>query len=79
MNKSAKKENWQKGTEALEILVAWDYKVQPFSDIHFRINDRLDVWPSTKKWYDLKTQRKGVYEELESFVKKFLTAPTSRS
>ncbi len=72
MNKQIKKQNWQEGTDDLENLVAWDYKVVPFSDIHFRINDRLDVWPSTRKWYDMKTKRTGQYQKLESFVKDFL-------
>lgn len=73
--KKVKKINWEKGLEALDNLVAFDYTIKPFSDIHFRINGRLDVWPSTKSWYDLKTQRKGKYEELEKFVKEFLPRP----
>lgn len=72
MRKTQKIINWKEGTEALESLIAWDYQVHPFSDIHFRINRRLDVWPSTKKWYDLKTHRKGEYQELEIFVKQYL-------
>lgn len=72
MNKIRKKLNLEEGHEALERLVAWDYEVQAFSDVHIRINDRLDVWPSTKRWFDKKTFRKGSYEDLESFVKSHL-------
>lgn len=77
MNNKTKKRNWQRGTEALDNLVSFDFKVHAFSDIHFRINDRLDVWPSTKRWYDLKTGRKDNYEELERFVKSFFNYATN--
>ena len=42
--------------------------MQPFSEIHFRINGRLDVWPSTKRFYDTKSHEKGSYDNLERFV-----------
>ena len=71
--KAQKQKNLNEGTEDLEKLVAWDFKVQPFSDIHFRINDRLDVWPSTKRFYDLLNKRKGSYDNLLKFVKKNYT------
>lgn len=66
--------NQREGEEALEVLVAWDYEVLRFSEWHFRVNRRLDVWPVSRKWYDNKTHRKGIYPkgELESFVKEFL-------
>ena len=74
MNKKAivKKQNLEEGKDALERLVAWDYTVQQFSEIHFRVNGRLDVWPSTKKWWDSRRNVTGVYDELESFVKMYL-------
>lgn len=73
MNNTTKKRIWEEGLDALECLVAWDFKVQPFSAIHFRVNDRLDLWPSTRKWYDTKSHRKGSWEgDLEEFVKSYL-------
>lgn len=72
MNKTIKKANWESGTAALQNLAAWDYEVHPFSDIHFRINRRLDIWPSTKRYYDTKTHQKGDYDNLELFVKRLL-------
>lgn len=72
MTKHEKKYNWQLGTAALEQLVAEDYQVHPFSDIHFRINWRLDVWPSTRKYYDTRTHQKGEYRDLKTFVKSHL-------
>lgn len=70
--KQTKRSNLIAGESALENLVAWDYTVHQFNESHFRINNRLDVWPTTKKYYDTKTQRRGTYDELESFVKNFL-------
>lgn len=61
--------NLTKGYAALEILVANDFSVHPFSDIHFRINNRLDIWPSTKRFYDIRSHRKGIYsDDLTEFV-----------
>lgn len=72
MNKLTKISNLSAGKEALEILVAYDFEVYQLSDYHFRINNRLDIWPSSKKWYDLKTGMKGEYGDLEKFTKSFL-------
>ena len=63
--------NLAEGEEQMDILIAKDFHVERFSDYHFRINDRLDVWPSTKKWYDRLTMRKGEYNNLIEFVMDF--------
>lgn len=65
-------ENLSKGKYDLEVLVSYDYKVEQFSEYHFRINNRLDVWPTSKKYYDQRTMRKGEYDGLEKFVRQFL-------
>lgn len=72
MSRLTKLANLKEGEEALEILVAFDYRVIQFSPVHFRINERLDVWPSTKRWYDQKTFRKGAYDDLVKMVKNLL-------
>lgn len=77
MKKLAKIANLSAGKDALEILVAYDYDVYQLTEYHFRVNRRLDIWPSSKKWYDLKTMMKGTYDDLEKFVKEFLPANTS--
>jgi len=64
--------NLSQGEFALERLVAFDYRVSQFSEYHFRVNERLDIWPTSKKYYDQKTMRKGEYDDLEDFVKEFL-------
>jgi hypothetical protein len=60
------------GESQLEELVALDYRVEQFAFYHFRINERLDVWPSTKKYYDHKTLKKGFYDDLVEFVTDYL-------
>lgn len=63
--------NLSEGEKMLEILVAEDFQVVQFSEYHFRIEGRLDIWPSTRKWYDKKTMRKGSYGNLIPFIRKF--------
>lgn len=70
MNKSTRIYNLHQGQSALEILVALDFQVHQFSEYHFRIGGRLDVWPSSRKFYDIKSHQKGVYDNLERFVQK---------
>lgn len=71
-SKRRKRANLNKGEAELEELVAFDYQVVQLSPYHFRINSRLDVWPSSKRWWDTKTFRKGDYDDLVSFVKSHL-------
>lgn len=62
----------REGESELEELVAFDYEVVQLSDYHFRINGKLDVWPSSKKWYHTRTHRKGNYKSLKLLVKEVL-------
>ena len=54
--------------ETFEILVAMDYRVEQLSEYHFRVNGKLDIWPSSRKYYDIKLGRKGEYVKLKDFV-----------
>lgn len=63
-----KAERLEKGKEDMESLVAFDYYIFPLSEYHYRINHTLDVWPSTKKWHDRNTNRRGTYQNLKEFV-----------
>jgi len=63
--------NLRSGEVDLEILVAHDYLVEQLQTYHFRINKRLDVWPSSKVWMDVKTRRKGKYDDLIDFVETY--------
>lgn len=68
MSKLKKLINLNDGKTALEILVALDFSVDQKSEYHYRINHRLDVWPSSKKFYDIKNHRKGTYDDLRTLV-----------
>lgn len=54
--------------EKLDILAAYDYKVEPLTDYQFRINGVIDLYPVNKKWHDLRSGRRGTYKELVSFI-----------
>lgn len=72
MKKGKRAQNLKEGESKLEELVAFDYRVVQFSPYHFRVNERLDIWPPRKRWYDHRTHRKGEYTDLVKFVKEFL-------
>lgn len=71
-NKKLKAERLLTSEEEFEILTAYDHVVQQFSPLHFRIDGRLDVWPSTQKWYDRTNFRKGEYDDLVTFARDYL-------
>lgn len=37
--------------EDIEILIAFDYRIIEFSEYHFRVNDKLDIWPTQRKYF----------------------------
>lgn len=73
MTKQQKKQNLRENEFDVSKLVAlYECEIKQMSEYHFRINDRVDFWPSSKKWWDKKTGRKGDYEDLVDFVKEYL-------
>jgi hypothetical protein len=66
-------QNLKTSEEEFEVLAACDHVIQQFSPLHFRIDGRVDVWPSTKKWYDRITFRKGSYTDLVQFARAYLS------
>jgi hypothetical protein len=54
----------------IEALIAKGFKIQKFTDFHFRINSKVDVWPSKGKYWVLGTQIKGKYYKLEDLLEK---------
>lgn len=63
--------NLMQGEAHLQMLVAQDYRVEQLSEYHFRINERLNVWPSTRKYYDANSQKKGTYKNILALVEEF--------
>lgn len=72
-----KARNYEEGLDDIERLVAFDFRVQEFGDYHFRINGRLDVWPTTRRWYDLNSRQKGIYGNLYEFTREFFAVSAS--
>ena len=47
--------------------------VQKFTPYHYRIHERLDIWPSTRKWHDLQTKKSGeVQGDIADFIIDYL-------
>ena len=66
--KARKRRLLEIGEEALEFLVGLDYEVVQLSEYHFRVCGRLDIFPSTRTWYDIRSRQRGQYNELKEFV-----------
>ena len=50
------------------------YEVEQKSLYHFRVNDRLDLYPIHNRWHDLQTQERGGAQDLAQFVKQRMKA-----
>lgn len=52
------------------------YKVEPLTGYQFRINSRLDVFPTNQRFHNIKTGKRGSYNsgKLIDTVKEQLTA-----
>jgi hypothetical protein len=53
-----------------EILAIKDkgFKIEQKTDYHFRVNDRLDLYPTHNCWHDTKTNRRGGTRNLAEFT-----------
>jgi hypothetical protein len=63
---------WEVIHEKLEILTAYDYQVEPLSDYQFRINGTIDIYPVNKRWHNIRSGKRGTYNELVSFIQSTL-------
>lgn len=68
MKAKQKKQNLAEAANQWDILAAYDHTIVQLSPYHFRIDGRLDVWPSTKKAYDTISHVKYEYEDLVELV-----------
>lgn len=53
------------------------FKVRAMTEYHYRINERLDIYPTGTKWHDIETGKRGFYrgpQKLKAFVEKFFAA-----
>lgn len=56
-------------SEAILALKVQGYMVEQKTEYHFRINNRLDVWPIHNRWHDLKTNQRGGCANLATWIK----------
>ncbi len=56
--------------EMMEVLVAHDFECVQLSEYHYRINGCLDIWPTSRKAYDIKAHGHGEWKDgnLVAFV-----------
>lgn len=47
------------------------YRIVKLTEYHFRINDRLDIYPLHHRFHDIKKGTRGGYPRIDSFVKRF--------
>lgn len=64
------------GTEEIQNLVG--YRVKQLTEYHFRINHVLDIYPTQRRWHNLKTRKRGGYgkETLQQLVARQLGSLT---
>lgn len=59
-------------TESLLALEGLGFQVQPLTEYHFRINGVLDLFPTNRRFHNLRTGQRGSYNDVKAFVKKTL-------
>ncbi len=48
-------------TDEILKLAEHGYTVKKLTDYQFRVNDRLDLYPTRRRYHDTKTHRRGAY------------------
>lgn len=51
----------------------YDIRVVNEAGYQFRVNGRLDVYPTNKRWHDLKKNVRGDYDSLSRFIPTFFS------
>ena len=50
------------------------YSVKYLTDHQWRINDTIDIYPTNRRYHNLKTQERGDYQDMHKFLARALTA-----
>ncbi len=58
-----KRQRYESGQMALCLLDDEGFQVLQLSEYHYRVNSYWDFWPTSKKWYNISTFRKGTGTE----------------
>lgn len=54
------------------------YQVTKFTEYHWRVEDRIDIYPTKNKYFIPKTGERGTYGDLESFLEKKFSGESNR-
>lgn len=55
-------------TDILLTLKEDGFEIQSFTLYHFRVNGVLDIFPTSKKFHDIKADKRGRYKDVLDFV-----------
>jgi hypothetical protein len=71
--KQNKSEQHARRMRQIDALRESGFQVQQFTEYHYRINGRLDLWTTWGKWHDVKKNIRGRCQgtSLVAFVKQF--------
>ncbi|GAI03928.1 unnamed protein product [marine sediment metagenome] len=58
-------------TQSLLKLCKEGFKIEEKTQYHFRVNNRLDVWPIHNRYHDIKKNRRGGFRNVANFVRNF--------
>lgn len=75
MTKTAKLRNsWKrdKGTDLILELQDYGYKIDRLTPYQWRINDRLDLFPTNRKYHDTFTNERGDWQGALDIVRRIL-------
>ena len=67
----AKHKRLEQAEEDFDILIARDFNVVRFSEWHWRVNEAVDIWPTSRKYFDRMTGTGGSYHDLIPFVRDY--------
>jgi len=71
---AAKKRREERRLSETETLLSFwedDFDIRKITDYQFRVNSAVDIYPTNKKWHDLKTNKRGCYRDIIDFLISF--------
>lgn len=60
------------GQAAILALTQDGFKVQQLTDYHYRVDGRLDLFPIRRRYHDIRTGRRGGYQDPKQVAERIL-------
>jgi len=64
--KTSKKQRRTTGKEEIESI--FGYEIAIITDYQYRVNGILDLFPTSRKYHNIKTQKRGHYTSAEKII-----------